>query len=172
MAQRYQPAPADGVELHLYRLEHLFQTLHELWSEKRAGNRVAHRWLRAVVGFGSLAAVPEVPNSLAVTLEAGSRMCNAALAALARREPGDAECEQQLVGLRDLLIAVHDLLETTAQPDYPLEHDAARGRLTELTATEGDDDQLIESVFARGGIMATAAIAGLQSRHAGTAGSR
>ncbi len=157
MTTHIEPAPHSSPEYHLYKLENLFQTLHDLWEARRQGTRVGHRWLLALTGFSGMRAVPETPNAFPITLEVGSRICNTAIKSLAQhraRRPQSLRHHDQVEAdiryMRDLLIALHDLTETNgARDDYPFEHDTARSLLAMLIDESPDtaDDDLVERIL-------------------------
>ncbi|WP_303902596.1 hypothetical protein [Thiohalomonas denitrificans] len=176
MMPQIEPDPHSSIGYHLYKLENLFQTLHELWGVKRRGVRVGHRWLLALTGFsGMRAAVPEIPNAFPITLEVGSRICNTAIEALIHdqsKEPETAEGHNRVAAdihyMRDLLIALHDLTETNgSRGDYPIEHDTAHVLLATLIdkppQTVAED--LIDATLVRGQRTATHTIALMQQVH-------
>ncbi|SCZ51871.1 hypothetical protein [Thiohalomonas denitrificans] len=173
---RIEPDPYSSIEYHLYKLENLFQTLHDLWEAKRQGMRVGHRWLLALTGFSGMGrTVPETPNAFPITLEVGSRICNTAIEALVddqARHPQTAECHERVTAdiryMRDLLIALHDLTETNGcQRDYPLEHDTARLMLATLIGKPPGtaDDDLVDACFTCGQRTATHTITLMQQAH-------
>ncbi len=156
--------PLGPLEQHFYRLEHLFQTLHELSEEQRAGLRVGPRWMRAVAGFTALGTLPEVPNALTITLVAGSRMCDEALASLQRQNRPDSDTlKAGLTRMRDLLIAAHDLIETRGPDAGPAQRHQAQAYLADLLhADSAEEETLLIRCFAHGSSCAAEAIASLQ----------
>jgi hypothetical protein len=171
------PVPPGSVEYQIFRLEGLFQSLQDLWlaatngGYDAAGMLAAYRRMQAITGAGRLDDVPADTWFIKPSLVLGGMICNEAISALQAAESTEPaahsgpETEACLVQLRNLLIALHDLLEVNAYHEgYPIEKDAAHRELASLLGRSKrvSQTELIHACFAAGSELATKAIATLQ----------
>lgn len=159
---------AESAEFHLFRLESFCQGLHDLCTAAGNGRKLDRRRLLAVAGAHFIAEIPGEAGFIRRALELGSRICNQALDALRQegRERRLSERDVQRSGghvltIRDLLVALHDLLEANQyRYDYPHERDAAHRHLATLLNVDADTPQkrLIDTCFEHGGGLAAQAL--------------
>lgn len=174
----FAPVAKNLPEYHIFRLEGLFQGLHDLWvagaHKRRDSTEVlsAYRRMQAITGLGSHGDVPPDSWFIMPFLMLGSMICNDALKALQTcydvGDPGrhnPSSVENYVVQMRSLLITLHDFLEVHAyQNNHPQDHQTVRQELAALLGQRAsmNHNELIRISFVTGSEIATAALATLQ----------
>ncbi len=168
LAYCVRPVPVGSAEYHVYRLEELFHTLHDLWT---AGSKGAKAWRVAqkVVRQRWLIESRNNTDFLGSCLECGGRICNDAVSALGQRNCGHgrlASSVEEMIRLRQILTALQEMRETIPyQRTYPQEFETARKRLSKLLGRgeRSNPRELATACFVTGCQITNQAIAALQA---------
>lgn len=173
------PVAKGSPEYHLFRLESLFQALHDLWiagsNKHRDSVEVlsAYRRAQAITGLSSQNDVPTDSWFIMPFLVLGGMICNDAASALqASRTTGGSgahhpsSLENYVTQMRSLLITLHDFMELSTYQKQPVQDTKAiRQELAALVgqhATMLHQNELIRISFVTGSEIATTALATLQ----------